>query len=99
MTTATAPTREAIQRKTVSEYPFRVFSYQFKHLNDARAFAKQLVAIPRTCHEAKVEMYHRRVEVRRTSTDDKGAPTSVIQPVVLDVTTRSPEEAEAAWCL
>jgi hypothetical protein len=101
MTTFTKPevavVKETVPRTTQSPYPFRVFSYQFKELEDARKFAKDLLATPRTCREAKVEMFHRSVEVRRTVTDEKGKSESVTQTVLLDVTADSPEEAEAKW--
>lgn len=97
---ATKPsvTVEKVARKTVSEYPFRVFSYQFKELESARQFAKALAAVPRTVSgPVKVEMFHRSVELVRTVTDDKGKSESVTQTVLLDVTTDSPEQAEAKW--
>lgn len=90
-------TIDKIQRTTVSAYPFRVFSYQFKDLEDARRFAKDCLAIPCTCREAKVEMFHRSVEIIRSVKDEKGRVESTVQSVLLDVTTDSPDEAEAKW--
>ncbi len=88
---------EKIARTASSEYPFRVHSYQFKTLDDARRFSRELLAIPKSCRDAKVEMFHRSVEIRRTVTDDKGKVASTVSTVLLDVTTDSPEEAEAKW--
>lgn len=89
---------EKIARNGVSEFPFRVFSYQFKDLGDARRFAKSCEEIPRTVSgPVPVQMFHRSIELRRTVTDDKGKSEASVQSVVLDVTTKSPEQAEAEW--
>ena len=42
--------RAVCEVATKSEYPYCVQSYQFKALEDARRFSKELAAIPRSNH-------------------------------------------------
>lgn len=89
----TGPRKELIKRTTSqSEWPFRVQSYQFKTLEAARKFSHDLAAIPKTGHRHHVGMFHRHLEMAIHNDGE-----SVIVPVLLDVTTDSPEEAEAKY--
>jgi len=88
------PTRkELVKRMTSqSEWPFRVQSYQFKTLEDARKFSRDLAASPKAGHRHHVGMFHRHLE---TAIHGDGDP--IIVPILLDVTTDSPEEAEGKY--
>lgn len=91
--TTKPPRKELVKRTTSqSEYPFRVSSYQFKTLEDARKFSLDLAATPRSGHRHHVGMFHRHLE---TAIHGDGDP--IIVPILLDVTTDSPEEAEAKY--
>ncbi len=90
------PTRKEITKRTIaqSEYPFRVFDgrYQFKELEAARKFSMDLAATPKSGHRHKVEMMHRHLEMQI-----KGDGDPIVQALLLDVTTDSPDEAEAKY--
>jgi hypothetical protein len=90
----TAATRKELVKRIASqsEWPFRVQSYQFKTLEDARKFSRDLAASPKACHRHHVGMFHRHLE---TAIHGDGYP--IIVPILLDVTTDSPEEAEAKY--
>lgn len=83
--------KTTVPRSIQSEFPFRVSSYQFKDLDAARKFSAELAAIPNSGHRHKVGMFHRRIEM---SIQEYGK-SLVLAPILLDVTTDSPDEAEA----
>ena len=62
-------------------YPYRVYSYQFKELEDARKFNAGLSAIPKSGRY--------RVMMAHTGSDGVA--------ILLDVTDDAPDVAEAKW--
>lgn len=78
---------------TKSEYPYCVQSYQFKNLEDARIFSKELAAIPRSNHQHSVKMAHRRLMTVST----QGKKVTLRQHILLDVTATEPEQAEKEY--
>ncbi len=78
---------------TRSEFPYCVQSYQFKALDDARRFSKELAAIPRSNHRHSVKMAHRRLMMVST----QGEKVILRQHILLDVTTTEPEHAEKEY--
>ena len=86
-------TKTVVPRSVQSEFPFRVSSYQFKELEGARKFSADLAATPNSGHRHKVGMFHRRIEM---SIQEAGKPL-VNAPILLDVTTDSPDEAESKY--
>ena len=78
---------------TKSEYPYCVQSYQFKALDGARRFSKELAAIPRSNHRHSVKMAHRRLMIVST----QGRKVTLRQHILLDVTTTEPEQAEKEY--
>ena len=74
-------------RGVQSVYPYRVYSYQFKELEDARKFNADLES-----GRYRVMMAHRGA-VSVTVTDGDG----IAVPILLDVTDDAPDVAEAKW--
>ncbi len=90
--TATTVKTIAPRKTTQSEWPFRVQSYQFKDLEAARKFSRDLADSPKSGHRHLVQMSHRHLEM-----EIRNDGTLIVVPLLLDVTTDSPDEAEAKY--
>jgi hypothetical protein len=93
MSTELPIVKKICEVSTVSEFPYRVQSYQFKALDDARRFSGELAAIPRSSHKHSVKMAHR--SLMQIST--QGETVTLREHILLDVTTTEPEMAEKEY--
>lgn len=92
MTTEEKPIIKEIVKAVIKrEFPYNAASYQFKHLEDARTFSRELAAIPRSGHKHLVMMACRNVQ----GVSSQDGKVLLITPIMVDVTSQDPVKAES----